>query len=653
MAEELKMPRHVAIILDGNGRWARAKGMPRNYGHVQGAKTVETICEVAYKMGIQYLTVYAFSTENWSRPKDEVDALMKLLRNYMKTCLKTAEKNRMCVRVLGEKSGLDEDIRTRIQELEEATRNNDGLHFQIAINYGGRDEIVRASRKLAAAAADCADKRLLYIAGGCTFVGFGAKAGAFPLHIWLPKAHPVAPAPASALLSGILTKAGIFGVLAVGCNVFLYDARWGMFVFSIGLVTMFVGALLAVCSVDLKRTLACSSMSQIGFILLGTGMQGILGEENALAVRGTLLHMVNHSLIKLALFLIAGVVVMNVHKLNLNEIRGFGRKKPFLKACFLAGALGISGIPLWNGYISKTLLHESIVEGIAHAGELSGFLRMSEWIFLVSGGMTLAYMTKLFVAVFVEENQDAAEQERFDGMKRYLSPVSAAAIGVSAAALPLLGFLPHLTSDAVADLGQGFMHLEGAVHTVAYFHAANLKGGLISIAIGILLYLALRKLTMGAGTARDAGQKAVSVYRDRWPGWLDLENLLYRPALLSVLPFVARVVCRVLDSLAEWVILLLRKTVFADRSIPHELPEGTEFTHLLGAALDRLRILKRKLLKQPAPEREVSFEHKLAVQREKILETNMIIQRSLSFGLLLFYVGLVFTLIYLLYLGNL
>ena len=153
MSEELKMPRHVAIILDGNGRWARAKGMPRNYGHVQGAKTVETICEEAYRMGIQYLTVYAFSTENWSRPQDEVDALMKLLRNYMKTCLKTAEKNRMCVRVLGEKSRLDEDIRSRIQELEEATKDNDGLHFQIAINYGGRDEIVRAARRMAAEAA--------------------------------------------------------------------------------------------------------------------------------------------------------------------------------------------------------------------------------------------------------------------------------------------------------------------------------------------------------------------------------------------------------------------------------------------------------------------------------------------------------------------
>ena len=146
---ELKMPNHVAIILDGNGRWAKSKGMPRNYGHVQGAKTVEVICEEAYKMGIQYLTVYAFSTENWNRPKDEVDALMKLLRNYMKTCLTTAKKNRMCVRVLGDKTGLDADIRQRIAELEESTKNNDGLHFQIALNYGGRDEIVRAVKEIA------------------------------------------------------------------------------------------------------------------------------------------------------------------------------------------------------------------------------------------------------------------------------------------------------------------------------------------------------------------------------------------------------------------------------------------------------------------------------------------------------------------------
>jgi undecaprenyl diphosphate synthase len=149
MEEKLNIPNHVAIILDGNGRWAKAKGMPRNYGHTQGAKTVETICEEAYRMGIQYLTVYAFSTENWNRPADEVNALMKLLRNYMKNCLKTAEKNRMCVRVIGDKTGLDDDIRQRIAELEKATENNDGLHFQIAINYGGRDEITRAVKNMA------------------------------------------------------------------------------------------------------------------------------------------------------------------------------------------------------------------------------------------------------------------------------------------------------------------------------------------------------------------------------------------------------------------------------------------------------------------------------------------------------------------------
>lgn len=156
--KNLVMPRHVAIILDGNGRWAKSKGMPRNYGHVQGAKTVEVICEEAYRMGISYLTVYAFSTENWNRPRDEVDALMKLLRNYMKTCLTTAKKNRMCVRVLGDKTGLDQDIRERISELEEATKENDGLHFQIALNYGGRDEIVRAVRRIAAQAAEGALK---------------------------------------------------------------------------------------------------------------------------------------------------------------------------------------------------------------------------------------------------------------------------------------------------------------------------------------------------------------------------------------------------------------------------------------------------------------------------------------------------------------
>ena len=152
----MNVPQHVAIILDGNGRWAKSKGMPRNYGHAQGSKNVERICEEAWRLGIKYLTVYAFSTENWNRPQDEVDALMNLLRRYMKTCLTTAAKNDMKVRVIGDITRLDEDIRSRILELEEATKNNDGLNFQIAINYGSRDELVRGIRRLAQ---DCVDNK--------------------------------------------------------------------------------------------------------------------------------------------------------------------------------------------------------------------------------------------------------------------------------------------------------------------------------------------------------------------------------------------------------------------------------------------------------------------------------------------------------------
>ncbi|MEG0228485.1 MAG: isoprenyl transferase [Lachnospiraceae bacterium] len=144
----MNVPQHIAIILDGNGRWAKKKNMPRNYGHAQGSKNVERICEDAYKMGVKYLTVYAFSTENWNRPDSEVDALMTLLSNYKKTCLKTAERNRMKVRAIGDLEGLDDDIRGRIAELEEASKENDGLHFQIAINYGSRDEILRATKRM-------------------------------------------------------------------------------------------------------------------------------------------------------------------------------------------------------------------------------------------------------------------------------------------------------------------------------------------------------------------------------------------------------------------------------------------------------------------------------------------------------------------------
>ncbi len=144
----MKIPEHVAIILDGNGRWAKSKGLPRNAGHTAGAKNVERICEAADKMGIKYLTLYAFSTENWSRPQAEVDALMMLLESYLQNCIKTANKNNMRVRVIGEIGRLSEKFQKKIVELEEASKVNSGLNLTIAINYGSRDEMLRAMKQM-------------------------------------------------------------------------------------------------------------------------------------------------------------------------------------------------------------------------------------------------------------------------------------------------------------------------------------------------------------------------------------------------------------------------------------------------------------------------------------------------------------------------
>ena len=148
MEEIKKIPQHVAIILDGNGRWAKAKGMPRNYGHTAGARNVETVCQAAHDLGVKYVTMYAFSTENWNRPEGEVEALMKLLESYLKNCIKTADKNNMRVRVIGDTTRLSERFQERIRELEAASAKNDGLNLQIAINYGSRDEMTRAMRRM-------------------------------------------------------------------------------------------------------------------------------------------------------------------------------------------------------------------------------------------------------------------------------------------------------------------------------------------------------------------------------------------------------------------------------------------------------------------------------------------------------------------------
>ena len=142
------MPKHIAIIMDGNRRWARNKNLPVKLGHKEGAKTIEKIVEYANKIGIEYITVYAFSTENWKRSKDEVDSLMLLLRNYLDKYSKKAETENIIIKVLGDISVLSEDLRQSINDAVERTKNNTGTTFAVALNYGGRDELIKGIRKI-------------------------------------------------------------------------------------------------------------------------------------------------------------------------------------------------------------------------------------------------------------------------------------------------------------------------------------------------------------------------------------------------------------------------------------------------------------------------------------------------------------------------
>lgn len=415
----------------------------------------------------------------------------------------------------------------------------------------------------------------LFIGGILVLIGFGAKAGMYPLHIWLPKAHAVAPAPASALLSGIMTKTGVFGIIIMAANLFYGSHIFGIILLVLAVITMVTGAVLAVFSVNLKRTLACSSMSQIGFILTGIAFMVLLKEEGSIAAFGSLLHMINHSFIKLVLFMCAGVVVMNLHALNLNDIQGFGRKKPFLMICFLIGALGIMGIPSLNGYISKTMIHEGILEYInvnsLTGGELVGY-KIVEYLFLFSGGLTIAYMTKLFVCLFIEKNP--TRQEEFDNMKKYLSPVNKVVFVISAIMIVVIGVLPNVMDLKVLNLTNEFYGVEEIAHKINFFSFENLKGALISIAIGVAVYFLVIRLLL---------QNKKKEYLDLWPRVLDIETLIYVP-VINALYFVFAYILRVLDLMFDFVVYAFRKTILRSHTYHFD---GHHLAFKVGHLFDR------------------------------------------------------------------
>lgn len=377
---------------------------------------------------------------------------------------------------------------------------------------------------------------ILYLAAFMYVVGFAGKAGVFLLHFWLPAAHPIAPAPASALLSGILTKAGIFGIIIVSSYLMFDHQTFSILLLILGAAGMIIGAFRALFAVNIKTTLALSSVSQIGFITLGIGMQYFLGSHDGISVRGTFLHMVNHSLLKLLLFNLAGLIYVKAHSLNINDLRGFGRDKPILMLSFLVGSLSLGGFPLFSGFISKTLLHESIVEHIwyftSYNAEVFWF-QVLEALFILAGGFTVAYMTKLFVALFIEKNPDSTLQADYQALEAS-SVMVTSKIGMilTAGIVFVAGFFPGIF-DLFADRAEPFMNGTLLDHRINYFAWINIKGALISILIGAIVYLfVIRPLMIMQN------EKAEEEYVDQLPAWLDIYNLLWQPLMVHILPFI-------------------------------------------------------------------------------------------------------------------
>ena len=402
-------------------------------------------------------------------------------------------------------------------------------------------------------------------------VGYCAKAGMVPLHIWLPKAHPVAPAPASALLSGMLTKTGLFGVIAIAMNLLGENPVFGGALLALGLITMTLGAVLGVFSVNLKRTLACSSLSQIGYITVGLSCALLLGHHGALAAAGAVGHMVNHSLLKLCLFLCAGAVYMKAHTLDLNALRGYGRGKPLLHGVFLLGALGLAGVPGFNGYTGKTMIHEGLVE---LAEETAGFsvFRLCEWVFLFAAGLTTAYMLKLYICLFWQKNPDDQKQKKYDALGKWaMSARSAAVLVLTAIPLVVIGLVPNQALLPLTNRSAEFLNRPALSHEVAFFSLTNLLGGGISLAIGAAVYLLF---------VRRALMNRAGEYLDRWPQWLDLEELFYRPVFTRFLPWAMGKAAAFLDSLpsSKLVLKWIPQGAMSVVSFLDRVPESRLFT---------------------------------------------------------------------------
>ena len=381
----------------------------------------------------------------------------------------------------------------------------------------------------------------------CMIAGFGVKAGIVPLHVWLPDAHPVAPSPASALLSGVMIKAGAYGILRTVTSFFYVpqgggagehsslsiinagnslsqNVQWlGFSIIWIAIVTMFIGMVLAVMQSDIKRTLAYSSISQMGFILFGIGCLVYSGGEGAIGLAGSLYHIINHAFFKACLFMAAGSILYRTHELNMFKLGGLWRRMPLTTLLWCMAALGIMGIPLFNGFVSKSLLHHAIVEAqlLASEGALfqAAWLKAAEILYIVVSAGTILYLLKMTYYVFfhspLKENTHHLDEAK-EAPGWMLGGVGMLAIGVLVTGLVPGLFLRRLIIPVVEMFKGLDPHGVEQLGNLTIFSWANIKGVFLPLVLGVGTFIAA--VSLNRLRHRDKESNPFDFRLPRWVG---------------------------------------------------------------------------------------------------------------------------------------
>lgn len=359
--------------------------------------------------------------------------------------------------------------------------------------------------------------------------GFGVKAGMIPLHIWLPQAHPVAPAPASALLSGIMIKTGAYGIIRIATMLYTpskelaesglwhFTENLGHIIIWIGIVTMLLAALMAVLQNNAKRLLAYSSISQMGYILMGVGAAGYLGYDGAMGFGGFSYHIINHAFFKSGFFILFGIIYTRLHEVNMDKLGGLWRKFPVTFAAFAVCAAGIMGIPGFNGYASKTLLHHAIVEAYEHHHLWD--LWAAEKLFMLTSGLTVCYIAKLFISVFfgrIDPETEFKLGSKGQNENWIERTVALMFIGV----ITFLGLAPnYMVTRIIVPMSKPFTYNDYYVNYLlktSIWNVHDLLGIAIALALGAGFYILFKRKEL---------------FSYSLPDYVSIEYAVYNPAV--------------------------------------------------------------------------------------------------------------------------